>query len=74
YRREERSFPVGGIARSYAFWGREQEGQSNSLPVPVCGNSPGAVLQGVPSSFTARQFSQMTEESTPWWVIFIPDF
>ncbi|MDH4192893.1 MAG: hypothetical protein OEV70_01915 [Nitrospirota bacterium] len=34
----------------------------------------GAVLEGVPSSFTARQFSQMTEESTPWWVIFIPDF
>jgi len=34
----------------------------------------GAVLEGVPSSFTARQFSQMKEESTPWWVIFIPDF
>jgi hypothetical protein len=34
----------------------------------------GAVLEGVPSSFTARQFSQMREESTPWWVIFIPDF
>jgi len=33
----------------------------------------GAVLEGVPSSFTARQFSQMTEESTPWWVILIPD-
>ena len=34
----------------------------------------GAVLEGVPSSFTARQFSKMKEESTPWWVIFIPDF
>jgi hypothetical protein len=34
----------------------------------------GAVLKGVPTSFTARQFSQMKEESTPWWVIFIPDF
>jgi hypothetical protein len=33
----------------------------------------GAVLEGVPSSFTARQFSQMKEESTPWWIIFIPD-
>jgi hypothetical protein len=34
----------------------------------------GSVLEGVPSSFTARQFSQMNEESTPWWVIFVPDF
>jgi hypothetical protein len=34
----------------------------------------GAVLEGVPSSFTARQFSQMKEETTPWWVIFVPDF
>jgi hypothetical protein len=34
----------------------------------------GAVLEGVPSSFTARQFSKMKEESTPWWVIVIPDF
>jgi hypothetical protein len=33
----------------------------------------GAVLEGVPSSFTARQFSQMKEESIPWWVILIPD-
>ena len=34
----------------------------------------GAVLEGVPGSFTARQFSQMKEESVPWWVIFVPDF
>jgi hypothetical protein len=33
----------------------------------------GAVLDGVPSSFTARQFSQMKEESTPWWVIMVTD-
>jgi hypothetical protein len=33
----------------------------------------GAVLEGVPSSFTARQFSQMKEESTPWWVIMVTD-
>ncbi len=32
----------------------------------------GAVLDGVPSSFTARQFSRMHEESTPWWVILVP--
>lgn len=31
----------------------------------------GAVLEGVPSSFTARQFSRMHEESTPWWVILV---
>lgn len=31
----------------------------------------GAVFEGVPSSFTARQFSQMKEESTPWWVIMV---
>lgn len=31
----------------------------------------GAVLEGVPSSFTARQFSQMKEESIPWWVILV---
>jgi len=33
----------------------------------------GAFLKGIPSSFTAQQFSQMKEESTPWWIIFIPD-
>jgi hypothetical protein len=33
----------------------------------------GALLEGVPSSFTARQFSQMKEESTPWWVIMVTD-
>ena len=33
----------------------------------------GALWEGIPSSFTARQFSQMKEESTPWWIIFIPD-
>lgn len=33
----------------------------------------GAVLDGVPSSFTARQFSWMHEESTPWWVILVTD-
>ena len=33
----------------------------------------GAVWEGTPSSFTARQFSQMKEESTPWWIIFVPD-
>lgn len=33
----------------------------------------GAFLDGIPSSFTAKQFSQMKEESTPWWILFIPD-
>lgn len=33
----------------------------------------GAVFEGVPSSFTARQFSQMKEESNPWWVIMVAD-
>lgn len=33
----------------------------------------GAELEGMPSSFTAKQFSRMKEESTPWWMIFIPD-
>lgn len=33
----------------------------------------GAVLEGIPSSFTARQFSQMKEESIPWWVIMVTD-
>jgi hypothetical protein len=33
----------------------------------------GAVLEGVPSSYTASQFSQMKEESTPWWIIFVSD-
>ncbi|MFA9561451.1 MAG: hypothetical protein ACERKU_03880 [Nitrospirota bacterium] len=33
----------------------------------------GAFWEGIPSSFTAKQFSQMKEESTPWWIIFIPD-
>jgi hypothetical protein len=33
----------------------------------------GALWEGVPSSFTARQFSQMKEESTPWWVIIVTD-
>lgn len=33
----------------------------------------GAFWEGIPSSFTAQQFSHMKEESTPWWIIFIPD-
>ena len=33
----------------------------------------GAFWEGIPSSFTAKQFSQMREESTPWWIIFITD-
>ncbi len=33
----------------------------------------GAFWEGIPSSFTAKQFSQMREESTPWWILFIPD-
>ena len=33
----------------------------------------GAVWEGVPSSFTAKQFSKMREESTPWWIIFLTD-
>ena len=32
----------------------------------------GAFWEGIPSSFTAKQFSHMKEESTPWWIIFIP--
>ena len=31
----------------------------------------GAMWEGIPSSFTAKQFSHMTEESIPWWVIFV---
>jgi hypothetical protein len=32
----------------------------------------GAMLQGVPSSFTAHQFAHMSEEILPWWLILIP--
>ena len=31
----------------------------------------GAMWEGIPSSFTAKQFSHMKEESIPWWVIFV---
>jgi len=33
----------------------------------------GAVLPGVPASFTARQFRDMNEESEPWWIVMIWD-
>jgi len=33
----------------------------------------GALWEGVPSSFTARQFSHMKEESPPWWIIFLSE-
>jgi len=33
----------------------------------------GALWEGVPSSFTARQFSHMKEETPPWWIIFLLD-
>lgn len=33
----------------------------------------GALWEGVPSSFTAKKFSQMREESPPWWIIFLSD-
>ncbi len=31
----------------------------------------GAIWEGIPSSFTAKQFSHMKEESIPWWVVFV---
>ena len=34
----------------------------------------GAVLTGIPSSFTARQFGHMQEEAEPWWIILVPEF
>lgn len=34
----------------------------------------GTVFSGVPSSFTAKQFEEMKEESTPWWVILVPSW
>jgi hypothetical protein len=33
----------------------------------------GAVLPGVPGSFTGRQFKDMNEEATPWWVIMVTE-
>jgi hypothetical protein len=33
----------------------------------------GASLEGIPSSFTAKQFSHMKEESPPWWIIFLTE-
>ena len=33
----------------------------------------GASWEGVPSSFTAKQFTHMSEESPPWWIIFLTD-
>jgi len=33
----------------------------------------GAMWEGIPSSFTAKQFSHMKEESPPWWIIFLVD-
>ena len=33
----------------------------------------GAVFSDMPASFTARQFSQMSEEAPPWCLILIPD-
>ena len=32
----------------------------------------GATFEGIPSSFTARQFSEMKEEEPPWWIIVVP--
>lgn len=33
----------------------------------------GAAFEGVPSSFTARQYVHMKDEATPWWIILIPE-
>ena len=33
----------------------------------------GALWEGIPSSFTAKQFSRMKEEAPPWWIIFLSD-
>ena len=33
----------------------------------------GATFEGMPSSFTARQFAEMKEEEPPWWIIVVPD-
>ena len=32
----------------------------------------GATFEGIPSSFTARQFAEMKEEEAPWWIIVVP--
>ena len=32
----------------------------------------GATFEGMPSSFTARQFAEMKEEEPPWWIILVP--
>ena len=33
----------------------------------------GATFEGMPSSFTARQFAEMKEEEPPWWIILVPN-
>ena len=33
----------------------------------------GAIFDGVPAGFTARQFPHMKEEASPWWLILIPE-
>jgi len=33
----------------------------------------GALLPGIPSGFTARQFAHMSEEDDPWWILFVPE-
>lgn len=33
----------------------------------------GATFEGLPNSFTARQFAHMKEEEPPWWIILVPE-
>ena len=49
------------------------QGTSTSWKLRYVEIRRGAFWPGIPSSFTAKQFSQMREESTPWWINFITD-
>ena len=33
----------------------------------------GATFEGLPCSFTSRQFAHMKEEEPPWWIIIVPE-
>jgi hypothetical protein len=64
---------IAELRKPMSFGGKPLEKTSKFSKFRYVEIRRGAFWEGIPSSFTAKQFSQMREESTPWWILFIPD-
>jgi hypothetical protein len=64
---------IAGLRDPMSFGKRFVKESSGSSKFRYAEIRRGAIWEGIPSSFTAKQFSHMKEESPPWWIIFLVD-